>query len=83
MVKKVLSATMHNSVFIPGTGQVGPDVYSYQSGVTKAVDMQLNDQFVTFKSKQTKGKETVAIEVLVPVSNFKHITLEIEENKDK
>lgn len=70
---KVELASMHQAIFIPGVGNVGPELHSTPNPGNKATKMELQEQYLKIEVLEAKISKTKT--VLIPLSNFKSIVV--------
>lgn len=74
--RKVEQAHMHQAIFLPDAGTIGPELYSKSDSKNKAVKMDLEKDFVRLEVLDKFKKTRI---VLIPLSNFKDIVVSESE----
>jgi hypothetical protein len=68
---KLSYCKLHDIIFVPGVGQVGPTLETQQTGIAPAYGLNLNGSFLEIR---TSNKQTKApIFILVPITNVSHM----------
>lgn len=70
---KVELASMHQAIFIPGVGGVGPELHATANPGNKATKMDLQEDYLRIEVLESASKKTKT--VLIPLSNFKSIVV--------
>ncbi len=65
-------ALMHDSVFLPGPGEIKKELSTVSSGIERGVKMTLLDSGLVLLEVRDEKTKTI-YELLVPVTNFKYL----------
>lgn len=71
--KQVTAATMHESIFVNGIGELRKELSNKDDGTHKAVKMTIDEPFLILEHVNSKFKQTTVIPV--PLTNFKNLVL--------
>lgn len=72
--KKLKYATLHYPLFVPGLGTIGPTLSNDNSATHKAIEMIVDEPFVSLKGT-TNGKSYT---MYIPLTSFTHMVLDKE-----
>jgi hypothetical protein len=78
--KSVDYARTHGPIFVPNSGQFGPELDTLSAG-SRVVSMEIDDPFLTVVIKESKSQKLVTIPI--PLSNLSHMRLSSIEKNSK
>jgi hypothetical protein len=72
--KSVTDATMHDSLFVNGIGEIKKELSSVSNGLSRGVKMTIDEPFLSLEIFSPKSNRTY--QVAVPLTNFKRLVID-------